>query len=95
VEDLSITEGIPGSLVAYRDIKYGYGGGRALPMTAARLRVGDKEYTQSILPGDKGIVFTIDMEIGETELQTYFHDETHMEIGAYYVYVQHADFSSS
>lgn len=87
-EARALTDGIPGALVAYSDIKYGYGGGRALRLTTAKLSVGNKDYTQAITPTDPCIVFTVDMEAGETQLQTYMYDESGQAIGAYYVYVE-------
>ena len=60
-----------------------------------RLRVGDEEYSEPIMPGDKGVVFTIDIEAGEIELQTYLYDEAQTDIGAYYVYVECVDFTPS
>jgi arylsulfatase A-like enzyme len=91
VEDRAITQGIPGPLVAYRDIKNGYGGGRALPLTTAMLRVGSDEYTQTVLPTDKAVTFSVDLKGGETELQTYLYNNDQNDIGAYYVYVERLD----
>jgi hypothetical protein len=88
VEDRAIIQGIPGPLVAYRDIKNGYGGGKALPLISARLRIGHNKYQQTISPNDKAVVFTVDLEAGETELQTYLYDNDQNDIGAYYVYVE-------
>ena len=87
-EDQSISHGISGPLIAYNGIKNGYGGGRALPLVMARLRIGHAEYTQPIKPEDKSIVFPINIDAGETQLQTYLYDETDQDIGAYYVYVE-------
>ncbi|MDF1515321.1 MAG: sulfatase-like hydrolase/transferase, partial [Anaerolineae bacterium] len=87
-EDREITKGIPGHLIAYRDIKYGYGGGRALDLDTARLSAGDSTYIQPIKPTDKAIVFSVDLVAGETQLQTYLYDASGHDIGAYYVYVQ-------
>jgi arylsulfatase A-like enzyme len=95
VEDRAMTEGIPGPLIPYRDIKHGYGGGRALPLTTARLRIGHDEYTKSILPGDSAVAFTVEIEQGETELQTYLFDEGQKDYGAYYVYVERVENASS
>ena len=57
LEDRPIVEGIPGEVVAYRDIKHGYGGGRALPLVSARLRVADHDETKPIAPEDKFVAF--------------------------------------
>jgi arylsulfatase A-like enzyme len=93
-EDRVITEGIPGPLVAYRDIKYGYGGGRALPLVSAKLRIGSEVFTQDILPDEKEVVFDVELQVGETQLQTYLFDAEHNDIGAYYVYVERINYSA-
>ena len=87
-EERALTAGIPGELVAYNDIKYGYGGGRALHLTSARLSIGNNDYTRAILPSDHSIVFDVNIEAGETLLQTYLYDEAGQATGAYYVYVE-------
>lgn len=94
-EDRPIVEGIPGELVSYRDIKQGYGGGRAIPLVTAGIQVADYEDARRIAADDKGIVFTMDLSAGETRLQTTLSDadgaaggaDTGGSIGAYYVYV--------
>jgi hypothetical protein len=87
-EGRPIVEGIPGELVSYRDIKTGYGGGRAIPLVTARIQVAGYEDTRCIAADDKSIVFTFDLDAGETRLQTYLSDADGNTIGAYYVYVQ-------
>ncbi len=87
-EDRPVVEGIPGELVSYRDIKDGYGGGRALPLVTARITVAGYEATKPIGPGDKAITFDVDLNAGEARLQTYLSDNEGNTIGAYYVYVE-------
>ena len=87
-EDRPIVEGIPGEWVSYRDIKEGYGGGRAIPLIAARIEVGDSAVASPITPDDKSIVFTVTLNAGETRLHTYLSDTQGNTIGAYYVYVE-------
>ena len=87
-EDRAITDGIPGELVAYLDIKHGYGGGRAIPLVRATLRVADHEVTQPIAQDARYVAFTTSLEAGETLLQTYLMDAGGRSIGAYYVYVE-------
>ena len=84
-------DGIPGELVSYgaMTIESGYGGGRPLPLTEARIRIGHHEQRQTINQTDKGITFFIDLPAGSTHLQTYFSGDDGMEVGAYYVYVEH------
>ena len=86
-ENRPITEGIPGKLLNYGQIKDGYGGGKAVPIRTAKLRVGDIEQESLVTPDDKGIVFTADLNAGETLLQTWFIDGKGNDIGAYYVYI--------
>ena len=88
-EDRAIVEGIPGELVSYRDIKNGYGGGRAIPLVTARISVADYDQTRPIAPDDKGVIFTVELNAGETLLQTYLSDADGNSIGAYQVYVEH------
>jgi len=89
-EDRPIVAGIPGELLTYNQIKDGYGGGRAVPVTTARLVVGDITQETPVAPDDKGIVFSAELNAGETLLQTWFVDDDGNDIGAYYVYVDPA-----
>ncbi|MBN1250462.1 MAG: sulfatase-like hydrolase/transferase, partial [Anaerolineae bacterium] len=87
-EDLEMVAGIAGPLKPFTDeIKTGWGGGRALPLSSARLRVGEQELGQGIEPDQKEIVFELDLEPGETQLQTYLSGDDDLALGAYYVYV--------
>jgi hypothetical protein len=88
LEDRAISEGIPGEPVSYHDIKDGYGGGRAIPLTQARIRVADYTETVQIGPEDNAVVFEADLEAGEAQLQTYLSTVDGLTIGAYYVYVE-------
>jgi arylsulfatase A-like enzyme len=87
-EDRAIVDGIPGELVPFRDIKHGFGGGRAIPLARARIRVGDREQKKPIFKDDKYVEFVADLDAGETLLQTYLSDGKGSAIGAYYVYVE-------
>jgi arylsulfatase A-like enzyme len=84
----AMVEGIPGELVDYNNIKHGYGGGRAIPLVKAGIKVGDYEGTRTIRPNDKGVVFSVGLNAGETLLQTFLIDAVGTAIGAYYVYVE-------
>ena len=86
-EDRPIVEGIEGELKTDRDIKDGYGGGVAVPVKIARLKVGDIEQESAVTQEDKGILFTAELNAGETLLQSWFIDDAGEDIGAYYVYV--------
>ena len=81
--DHPITAGLPGKVVDW------FTGGEALPLTEARIRVGDEEQSQPIPPDANGVTFTFDLPAGETRLQTWLTDGADLTIGAYYVYVRH------
>ena len=87
-EDRAIAEGIPGAWVSYRDIKHGYGGGRAIPLVNAEIQVAGYSERQAIAPDAECVVFTADLAAGETLLQTYLYDAEGGSMGAYYVYVE-------
>lgn len=62
--------------------------GNALPIVSARLRIGQFDQTRTPDEGDQSVTFTVSLEPGEMELQTWFIDAQGKEIlGAYYVYV--------
>jgi len=65
-----------------------YTGGKALPVTQAKLRVGGSEFETAIGPEDAGAVFKVTMARGQTHLQTWLTDDKGLEVGAYYVYVR-------
>jgi hypothetical protein len=56
-------------------------------VTSARLRVGDRMWEQTVAPEQKAAVFEVDLEAGETQVQSYLCDDAGCELGAYYVYV--------
>jgi arylsulfatase B len=92
-EERGIAAGIPGPLKPFRaEIKEGWGGGRALPLVRAAIRVsgdcGDREASKPIEADDAGVVFHLDLKAGEGRLQTYLHDPGGNAIGAYYVYAE-------
>jgi arylsulfatase A-like enzyme len=87
-EDREMVVGIPGPLKPFTaEIKDGWGGGRAIALTSAALRVGDRVLCQDIEREQKGLMFELDLEAGETQVQTYLYDREGCELGAYYVYV--------
>jgi arylsulfatase A-like enzyme len=91
LEDRPIVQGIPGEVVAYYHLRDSYGGGRALPLVSARLRVADHDETRPIAPEDSCVVFIVDLCAGETLAQTYLYDAEGKDIGAYYVYVERVE----
>ncbi|MCP4643773.1 MAG: arylsulfatase [bacterium] len=62
-------------------------GGTALPITHARIRVGDLERSGVVEESAVDVVFTVPLEEGETQVQTWFTTDGEETRGAYYVYV--------
>lgn len=60
-------------------------GGRAIPITEARLKIGDVEATAAVAPDDHAAVFELPLQPGSTRLQTWFTDTGGTSRGAYYV----------
>ena len=87
-ENRPLVEGIPGELVRYYDLRDDYGGGRKISLVRATLRVAGNEQTRPIRETDKAIEFAVDLQAGETRLQTFLHANDGSAIGAYYVYVE-------
>ena len=86
-EDRALGGGMPGEIKSYNDIEDGYGGGRALSISRARLEVGDHRLETAVGPNDKAVVFTCELTAGQTRLQTWFTGPA-VDLGAYYVYVE-------
>jgi hypothetical protein len=88
-EDRAMVAGIPGPLKPFRaEIEHGWGGGRAIPIVSAAIRVGDYEADKPVPPDAESVAFSCELQAGETRLQTYLTDEEGNSIGAYYVYVE-------
>jgi arylsulfatase A-like enzyme len=87
-EDRPICTGIDGELIGYNGIGAGYGGGRALAVEEAGLEIAGQEYRSQVSETDKGIVFTAELNAGETTLRTFFRTTTGEEIGSYYTYAE-------
>ena len=63
--------------------------GQALPITQARMRIGELEFRQRVNRGDREVVFESDLEPGERQFQSWFLDEAgKLLAGAYYVEVE-------
>jgi hypothetical protein len=54
----------------------------------AAIRVGDVELQSQVAPDAPYAEFTLDLNAGETRLQTFLMDADGTTIGAYYVYVE-------
>jgi arylsulfatase A-like enzyme len=96
-EDRALTEGIPGGPpVSYFDqtIESGFGGGNAIPIRGAALRIGDQEASRAVAPDDHSATFTLDLSPGPTHLQTFLDTGDESDLGAYYVYVDRLDIAA-
>ncbi len=87
-EDRAMTDGIPG------EVKDWFTGGNALPIRAARIRIGDQEQTAEVPAGAPGVTFTFTLPEGETRMQTWLTDAEGVERGAYFVYARRASTSA-
>jgi hypothetical protein len=65
-----------------------YVAGKALPIAAARLRIGPFDQTRQPDEGCQSVTFTVSLKPGNTEMQTWLlDDQGHSILGAYYVYL--------
>ncbi|HEX2186633.1 MAG TPA: hypothetical protein VHN78_14130, partial [Chloroflexota bacterium] len=82
--------GIPGPLPRYdRMIAAGYGGGRAIPIERAALRIAGVEASRAVGPADTAAVFELELAAGAARLETAFTNAAGLDLGAYYVYVEY------
>lgn len=66
-----------------------YVAGPAFPIASAVLRIGDREESVAVKPDDTSVDFTLQLESGSTEMQTWFLDAEGGPIaGAYFVEVE-------
>ena len=83
--DAPLTAGVP----AYEGADGTYPAGVALPIAAARLRIGSIDLSQKTQPAAKEISFDVVLGRGRTQLRTWFLDPDGAELcGAYYLYVR-------
>ena len=63
--------------------------GKALPITIAKLDIGEKTYSNSVSKTDTEITFKVKLNKGTQKIQTYFtNPEESIELGAYFVEVK-------
>jgi len=88
-EERPLIADIPGEPIPMGEMTYnsGYGGGNAIAVQRARLKVGTYDLAQTVKRDDRGIIFCVDLVAGPTHLQTYFYTELGDDLGAYYVYI--------
>ncbi|MBI1317679.1 MAG: sulfatase-like hydrolase/transferase [Candidatus Hydrogenedens sp.] len=63
-------------------------GGKAIPFTTAKIRVGETEQTIAITPDNTAVLLELPLEPGETRLQTWLETQDGQSQSAYYVYAE-------
>ncbi len=87
--DLALTAGLPGEATPYDDrVAAGYGGGRAIPIRRAILRVAGRGAECDVAPAATSATFALELPAGPTHLETAFRTEDGATLGAYYVYIE-------
>ncbi|MCG1037429.1 arylsulfatase [Polaribacter sargassicola] len=62
--------------------------GKALNIKNSRIKIQDKELSKEVDLTSKFVEYTVELEKGETHLQTWFTLEDNVEIGAYYAKIE-------
>ncbi len=87
--NLPLSTGIPGEIKPYNNsIATGYGGGRAIPIKQATIRVAGVEASKPVGPMDTAASFELTLPAGQSHLETCLTTEDGATLGAYYVYVE-------
>ena len=84
--DLEICAGLPASAMPIPGGKP-FGPGKALKITEASIKIGNREGSQKVGPGDKSIIFRMNLAEVKTRLYTRFTNGTDISMGASYVYL--------
>lgn len=80
---------IAAALPAHKGVDGSTQPGDAFPVASAELKIGDARKSKAVAAEDKAATFTVSLQRGRTEVQTWFRDAGGAEIaGAYYVYVR-------
>ena len=89
--DLGLAEGIPGEIKPHTDtIASGYGGGRAIPVRRAAVRIAGHAAEQEVTSSKTAAWFDITLPAGPTHLETALYTADDTVLSAYYVYVEPA-----
>ncbi len=92
--DRAVDAGIDGDDIEWeRDfiperLDWFYTGGEALDIGWAKLEVADQVHDVEVVGGEKGVVFTVDLPLGETPLFASFYHNKEQQIAPYYIYVR-------
>ena len=62
--------------------------GKALPITNARIKIGDFDQIRPVKDSDTEITFKVTLAPGDTRLQTWFTGKNDLSLCAYYVYIE-------
>jgi arylsulfatase A-like enzyme len=83
--DAALTAALP----EYHGVDGTYPAGKSLPVSKARLKIGRVDVSAVVPPGAKAAEFTVELQAGNTQLQTWFLDDADEELcGAFYVEVE-------
>ena len=63
-------------------------GWEALPITNARIKIGDFDQIRPVKDSDTEITFKVTLAPGDTRLQTWFTGKNDLSLCAYYVYIE-------
>lgn len=92
-EDIPLTAGLPGEPVPFEELTAlgGYGGGSAIPVQSASIRIAGMEATRQLAFDTHAVCFELELPAGPAHLQTHFAVSEDDSLGAYYVYVSSPD----
>lgn len=62
--------------------------GKALPITGARVKIGDFDQSKPVRDSDTEITFKVTLGPGDIRLQTWFTGNDDLSLCAYYVYIE-------
>jgi arylsulfatase A-like enzyme len=89
---LPITAGIEGDDIVWNkqaisENNWGYyTGGKSLPVSSVKLRIGNQEFHREITDKDSSIMFQVPLKEGLTHLETWLTGDQGFSVGGYYVY---------
>ena len=88
-ENRGLSAGIPGKALTLSEMTFdsGYGGGEAIEIDLARIKVGTQSAETSVRHDAKGVAFEFELENGPLHLQTFLVPRSGAQLGAYYVYI--------
>ena len=83
-------EGVVKTFGGFRAVDGGLPPGKALPIVRARLRLGERDESKPVAPGDQAVAFTVPLKAGtKVPMETSFYDAQGNELcGAYFAYIR-------